>query len=68
MVASRVLSGNAFQPEARAVDHEVAVLESFVTKRRDKKAAFWVLRKAMKKHGPAGTTSSVALRPIMHQD
>jgi putative transposase len=36
----------------RAVDHEGEVLESFVTKTRDKKAALKFLTKAMKKHGP----------------
>ncbi|MET4808121.1 transposase-like protein [Limibacillus sp. MBR-115] len=35
----------------RAVDHEGEVLESFVTKRRDKKAALKFLRKALRKHG-----------------
>ena len=35
----------------RAVDHEGEVLESFVTKRRDRKAALRFLRKAMKRHG-----------------
>ncbi|MBY0612026.1 MAG: IS6 family transposase [Beijerinckiaceae bacterium] len=35
----------------RAVDHEGEVLESFVTKRRDKKAALQFLRKALKRHG-----------------
>ena len=35
----------------RAVDHEGEVLESFVTKVRDKKAALKFLRKAMRKHG-----------------
>ena len=35
----------------RAVDHEGEVLESFVTKTRDKTAAFKFLRKAMRKHG-----------------
>ncbi len=35
----------------RAVDHEGEVLESFVTKSRDKKAALKFLRKAMRKHG-----------------
>ncbi|WP_341864121.1 IS6 family transposase [Gymnodinialimonas sp. 57CJ19] len=35
----------------RAVDHEGEVLESYVTKRRDKKAAVKFLRKAMRKHG-----------------
>jgi putative transposase len=36
----------------RAVDHEGEVLESFVTKRRDRKAALKFLRKAMKRYGP----------------
>ena len=35
----------------RAVDHEGEVLESFVTKTRDKKAALKFLWKAMRKHG-----------------
>ncbi len=35
----------------RAVDHEGEVLESFVTKTRDKRAALKFLRKAMRKHG-----------------
>ena len=35
----------------RAVDHEGEVLESFVTKTRDKKAALKFLRKAMRRHG-----------------
>jgi len=35
----------------RAVDHEGEVLESFVTRTRDKKAALKFLRKAMRKHG-----------------
>jgi putative transposase len=35
----------------RAVDHEGEVLESYVTKTRDKKAALKFLRKAMRKHG-----------------
>jgi len=35
----------------RAVDHEGEVLESFVTKRRDKKAALKFLRKSMKRYG-----------------
>ena len=35
----------------RAVDHEGEVLESFVTKTRDKKAALRFLKKAMRKHG-----------------
>ncbi len=35
----------------RAVDHEGEVLESFVTKRRDRKAALKFLRQSMKQHG-----------------
>ncbi len=35
----------------RAVDHEGEVLESFVTKRRDRKAALKFLRKIMKRCG-----------------
>ena len=35
----------------RAVDHEGEVLETFVTKRRDRKAALKFLRKSMKRYG-----------------
>ena len=35
----------------RAVDHEGEVLEAYVTKRRDRHAAFRFLRKAMKRYG-----------------
>jgi len=35
----------------RAVDHEGEVLESYVTKTRDKKAALKFLKKAMRRHG-----------------
>jgi len=35
----------------RAVDHEGEVLEVFATKRRDRKAAFKFLRRAMKCYG-----------------
>ena len=35
----------------RAVDHEGAVLEALVTKRRDRKAELKFLRKTMKRHG-----------------
>lgn len=35
----------------RTVDHEGEVLESFVTKRRDRKAALRFLRKSMKRYG-----------------
>ena len=36
----------------RAVDHEGEVLETYVTKRRDRKAALKFLRKIMKRYGP----------------
>ena len=36
----------------RGVDHEGEVLEAFVTKRRDRKAALRFLRKTMKRYGP----------------
>jgi len=39
----------------RAVDHEGEVLESFVTKRRDKKAALKFLRKSLRRHGQTET-------------
>jgi len=35
----------------RAIDHEGEVLESFVTRMRDRKAALKFIRKAMKRHG-----------------
>ncbi|MEY8120924.1 transposase, partial [Falsihalocynthiibacter sp. BN13B15] len=37
----------------RAVDHEGEVLESYVTKRRDRKTALKFLRKTMNRHGKA---------------
>ena len=40
----------------RAVDHEGEVLESFVTKARDKKAALKFLKKSLKRHGRAEET------------
>ncbi|CUH07650.1 Transposase IS66 family protein [Jannaschia seosinensis] len=46
----------------RAVDHEGEVLESLVTKTRDKKAALKFLRKAMKKHGRADVLVTDKLR------
>ena len=46
----------------RAVDHEGEVLESFVTKTRDKKAALKFLRKAMHKYGQAETIVTDKLR------
>jgi putative transposase len=46
----------------RAVDHEGEVLESFVTKRRDRKAALKFLRKAMKRYGPPKVVVTDRLR------
>ena len=46
----------------RAVDHEGEVLESYVTKTRDKTAAVKFLKKAMKKHGRAGVFVTDKLR------
>ena len=44
----------------RAVDHEGEVPEGFVTKTRDKKAAFKFLKKAMRKHGrPEGIVTDL---------
>jgi len=37
----------------RAVDHEGEILESYVTKTRDKAAALRFMKKALKRHGPA---------------
>ena len=46
----------------RAVDHEVEVLESFATKRRDKKAALIFLKKSLKRHGDAREIVTDCLR------
>ena len=46
----------------RAVDHEGEVLESYVTKTRDKTAALAFLKKALKRHGRAETIVTDGLR------
>jgi putative transposase len=46
----------------RAVDHEGEVLESYVTKRRDRKAALKFLRKSMKRHGQPNVIVTDKLR------
>ena len=46
----------------RAVDHEGEVLESFVTKRRDRKAALKFLRKTLKRYGKADVLVTDRLR------
>ena len=46
----------------RAVDHEGEILESYVTKKRDKVAALAFLKKALKRHGRAETIVTDGLR------
>jgi len=46
----------------RAVDHEGEVLESYVTKTRDKAAALAFLKKALKRHGRAEKIVTDGLR------
>ena len=46
----------------RAIDHEGEVLESFVTKSRNKKAALKFLKKPLKRHGPADEIVTDLLR------
>jgi len=46
----------------RAVDHEGELLESFVTKTRDRKAALKFLRKSLKRHGRADEIVTDRLR------
>ena len=38
----------------RAVDHEGQILESFITRKRDKSAALAFMKKALKRHGQPG--------------
>jgi putative transposase len=45
-----------------AVDHEGEILESFVTKKRNKTAALKFLKKALKRHGPAEVIVTDGLR------
>lgn len=46
----------------RAVDHEGEILESYVTKKRDKAAALAFLKKALKRHGRAEAIVTDGLR------
>ena len=46
----------------RAVDHEGEILESFVTKKRDKSAALAFMKKALKRHGKAEAIVTDGLR------
>ena len=46
----------------RAVDHEGEVLESYVTKKRDKSAALAFMKKALKRHGKVETIVTDGLK------
>jgi len=46
----------------RAVDHEGEILESFVTKTRDKAAALSFMKKALKRHGSPASITTDGLR------
>jgi len=46
----------------RAVDHEGEVLESYVTKKRDKSAALQFFKKALKRHGSPATIVTDGLK------
>jgi putative transposase len=46
----------------RAVDHEGEILESYVTKKRDKSAALAFMKKALKRHGKPETIVTDGLR------
>ena len=53
----------------RAVDHEGEVLEVFVTKRRDRKAALRFLKRAMKRYGrPKVIVTDAILRGRLPSD
>ena len=46
----------------RAVDHEGEILESYITRKRDKSAALTFIKKALKRHGKAETIVTDGLR------
>src|SRR3546814_2340814 len=46
----------------RAVNHEGEILESYVTRKRDKSAALTFLKKALKRHGRAEAIVTDGLR------
>lgn len=46
----------------RAVDHEGEILESYITKTRDKAAALRFMKKALKRHGSPETITTDGLR------
>ena len=47
---------------SRAVDHEREVLESYVTRSRDKAAALTFMKKALKRHGSPEAITTDGLR------
>lgn len=49
----------------RAVDHEGEILESYVTKKRDKSAALRFMKKALKRHGKAETIVTDGLKSYL---
>ena len=51
----------------RAVDHEGEVMESYVTKRRDRKAALKLLRKSMRRYGQPKIIVTDKLRSTARQ-
>ena len=46
----------------RAVDHEGEILESFITKKRDKSAALTFMKKVLKRHGAPATIVTDGLK------
>ena len=46
----------------RAVNHEGEILESYVTKKRDKEAALTFMKKALKRHGSPDAITTDGLR------
>lgn len=47
----------------RAVDQEGEILESYITKSRDKEAALRFMKKALKRHGSPETINTDGLAP-----
>jgi putative transposase len=47
----------------RAVDHEVKIVESYITKTHDKAAALTFMKKAMRRHGSPAAFTTDGLRP-----
>ena len=53
---------NVREAQWRAVDQEGEILESFVTKKRDKEAALTFMKKALKRHGSPEAVTTDGLR------